>query len=72
MFLICYILVVFAWLAMGDVCMTRECKKASSNLIKNMKLNADPCKDFNYFACGGFIEDQVSDYKKWAHLLQNL
>ena len=27
-----------------------------NRLFKNMDMEADPCQDFNQFACGGFIK----------------
>jgi len=43
----------------SDICLTRECILASATLFKNMNTSVDPCQDFNQFACGNFIHDQV-------------
>ena len=39
-------------------CITRECIAASNNLFQWMNLDANPCDDFNEFACGNFIIEQ--------------
>lgn len=44
----------------GDVCMSKECILASASLFNNMNLNVKPCDNFYEFACGGFVENEVT------------
>ena len=41
------------------ICMTKECIETSNRLFQNMDKTADPCEDFNQFACGNFIANNV-------------
>ena len=49
-------------------CFTRECISASNNLFQMMNLEADPCDNFNEFACGKFIKESriPDDKKRWT------
>ena len=49
-------------------CFSRECISASNNLFQMMNLEADPCENFNEFACGNFIKDSriPDDKKRWT------
>ena len=49
-------------------CLTKECIAASNNLFQWMNLDANPCEDFNEFACGNFIKTSriPEDKKKWT------
>ena len=51
-----------------DYCYTKECIEASNNFFKWMNLEADPCEDFNEFACGNFIKESriPADKKRWT------
>ena len=40
-----------------QVCYTPECIQKSSSLFKSMNMEADPCQDFNEYACGNFIKN---------------
>lgn len=42
-----------------NVCLTKGCVRAASELIKNMDEEVSPCDDFYKFACGGWIKNQV-------------
>merc|ERR550534_286593 len=46
-------------LSTSGMCQTRECIMASADLFNNMNTSVDPCQDFNQFACGGFMSNQV-------------
>ena len=49
-------------------CFTPECIAASNNLFQWMNQEADPCEDFNQFACGNFIKTSIipDDKKRWT------
>ena len=49
-------------------CFTPECIAASNNLFQWMNKEADPCEDFNEFACGNFIKTSIipDDKKRWT------
>ena len=49
-------------------CLTKECIAASNNLFEWMNLEANPCDDFNEFACGNFIKNEriPEDKKRWS------
>lgn len=49
-------------------CLTKECIAASNNLFEWMNLDANPCEDFNEFACGNFIKTSriPEDKKRWT------
>jgi neprilysin len=40
------------------ICTTKACIKAAHSMLENMNQSADPCEDFNQFACGNFIRTQ--------------
>ena len=40
-----------------EICMSDVCIEASNRLFKQMNLKADPCDDFNEFACGKFLKE---------------
>ncbi len=42
---------------LSRVCMNEQCVSAAHTLFKNMDLSADPCQDFNRFACGRFQKE---------------
>jgi membrane metallo-endopeptidase-like protein 1 len=42
-----------------DICLTRQCIEASNRLFQNMREDADPCEDFNEFACGRFETETI-------------
>ena len=39
------------------VCTSEQCEVAALRLFKNMNTSADPCNDFEQFACGQFQQD---------------
>ena len=45
--------------SMHGMCQTRDCVMASADLFNNMNTSVDPCVDFNQYACGQFINNQV-------------
>ena len=49
-------------------CDSKECIAASNNLFQWMNLDANPCEDFNEFACGNFIKTSLipEDKKRWT------
>ena len=51
-----------------EYCYSKECISASNNLFQWMNLDADPCDDFNEFACGNFIRTSriPDDKKSWT------
>ncbi len=50
-----------------EICMSKHCISASNRLFQYMDDQADPCQDFNQFACGGFLQKQVipDDESRW-------
>ena len=51
-----------------EYCDSKECIAASNNLFEWMNLDANPCEDFNEFACGNFIKTSLipEDKKRWT------
>ena len=46
------------------ICTTPECISAAHRLLENVNTSADPCEDFNEFACGRFTrEKRIPDDK---------
>jgi len=43
----------------ANACMSKACIEASNRLYQYMDTSADPCEDFNQFACGGFLANSV-------------
>ncbi len=39
----------------ASICQTEACIATSAGLLAVMNRSADPCEDFNQFACGKFI-----------------
>lgn len=50
-----------------EICLTRNCISASNRIFEYMNDKADPCEDFNEFACGNFIKNQIipDDESRW-------
>ena len=40
-----------------QICLSEQCIAASHRLFQTMNLKADPCQDFNEFACGKFVKE---------------
>ncbi|KAF9407769.1 hypothetical protein BGZ94_002573 [Podila epigama] len=40
--------------AASGTCHTSQCRLTASSILRDMDTKADPCVDFNKFACGGF------------------
>ncbi|KAG0717186.1 Endothelin-converting enzyme 2 [Chionoecetes opilio] len=40
-----------------ELCLTKECIHAASDLLRSMDNTVDPCDDFYRYACGGWIKD---------------
>ena len=52
-----------------EVCTSEQCVGASFGLYKNMNTSADPCEDFEQFACGRFQQGQLRNCARaWASL----
>ncbi|KAF9159024.1 hypothetical protein DFQ26_007003 [Actinomortierella ambigua] len=48
----------------NGLCKTKECLLLAADILRDMKPEVDPCKDFYQFACGGFIErEEIPDGK---------
>ena len=52
----------------GEMCTSENCIAASDRLFKSMNLSANPCEDFNEFACGKFLTEFVipEDKSRWS------
>lgn len=40
----------------SNLCLTKSCVLAASNIISKIDESVDPCEDFHKFACGGFLK----------------
>lgn len=40
-----------------NLCKSKDCLRAASNLLQSMDFTADPCDDFYKFTCGNWAED---------------
>ncbi|KAF9425599.1 hypothetical protein BGZ94_007383, partial [Podila epigama] len=40
--------------AASGTCHTAQCRSTATSILRDMDAKADPCVDFNKFACGGF------------------
>ncbi|KAG0033325.1 hypothetical protein BGZ82_006140 [Podila clonocystis] len=40
----------------NDVCTSAQCVTTAADIIRDMRVDVDPCEDFSSFACGGFEE----------------
>lgn len=40
-----------------DVCQTKECIRAASNLLETMNLKVDACEDFYEYSCGNWADE---------------
>ncbi|KAG0236303.1 hypothetical protein BGW42_003715 [Actinomortierella wolfii] len=48
----------------NGLCGSRECVLLAADILRDMKPEVDPCKDFYQFACGGFLErEEIPDGK---------
>ena len=49
------------------MCMNKNCINTVNELLKKMNMEADPCEDFNEFACGKFLREFVipPENSKW-------
>ncbi|CAB3363322.1 Hypothetical predicted protein [Cloeon dipterum] len=41
----------------GQLCLTPGCVQSAASVLKNMKLEVDPCDNFYDFACGTYVRD---------------
>ncbi|KAG0331139.1 hypothetical protein BG004_001802 [Podila humilis] len=39
-----------------DVCTTAQCVTTAADIIRDLRLDVDPCEDFSTYTCGGFQE----------------
>lgn len=46
-------------ISVDNICLSKECVGAASELFQLMDLTADPCQDFEQFACGTFLKDAI-------------
>ena len=48
------------------ICLSKSCIESSYQLLKNMDLDVDPCKDFFQFSCGNYVKESIipDDKKK--------
>lgn len=44
---------------MDNICLTKACVKASSNILDRIDTSIDPCEDFYQFSCGKFLQNAV-------------
>ena len=51
----------------NKVCLTKDCIAASHRIFEYMDQTANPCEDFDQFACGGFKKNKVipDDKSDW-------
>lgn len=50
-----------------DICLSKYCVEASHRIFQSLNEKVDPCQNFNEFACGGFIKNEVipDDQSRW-------
>ena len=51
-----YVSLTFTFLS-EQICRTEKCKQEANHFKSMMDLTADPCNDFNQFACGNYMND---------------
>jgi hypothetical protein len=69
--LFCYIF-LNALVAGSKICKTQTCISVSDEILQFMDTTADPCEDFNQFACGGYLKTADYDANTWSEAAKQM